>query len=314
MTRKIKLSILLTFILSTFAVSAAFAGSPQKKTSELSTSRNNNHWTWTHRDNDSRREVNIRGTVEFTDNYRDIKSISEGGSVRVIDERGAMSRKFEAIETREGIKRSYWVNGQSQPISDEARAWVAEMLEDAVVQGGYDARARVKRILSERGPNAVLDEISVLKSDYVKKLYFDELSQSGSLDASTSRRAIEQAGREIKSDYEKASALIKLGENSLADAAARDAFIAALDSIKSDYERGRVLSSLLKKNSFDKDGLVLAAKSAASMSSDYEKAQVLIKLASASGGDRVVRDAVVETARTIKSDYERGRVLSAVFK
>jgi hypothetical protein len=313
--RKINESTLLIFTLTILAVSTvALAAGSQKKTSQHSTSRNESNWNWTHRDDDVKREVSIRGKVEFTDDYRDIKTISEGGLIRILDERGATSRRFEAVETSDGIKRSYWVNGQPQPINDEARAWLARMLEDAVVHGGYDARTRVKKILSERGPNGVLDEIAGIESDYVKKIYFDELAQSGSLDGASARRAIEMAGREMKSDYEKAGALMKLGENSLNDAATRNAFITAVGTMKSDYERGRVLSSLLKKNALDKDGLVLAVKTAAAFESDYEKAQVLIKIAAAAGGDQTVRDAVVETARTIKSDYERGRVLSTLFK
>ena len=272
------------------------------------------NWNWHHRDDDIDTEVKIRGKVEFADDYSDIKSISDGGSIRVYDSRSGMSRRFEAQMTPEGLKRSYSVNGQSSPFNDEARAWLAKMLNDTVRLGGYDAEARVARILKQAGPRGVLAEISQLKGDYVKRIYFDKLVEQGNLDDKTAREVINHAAREINSDYEKAQMLIKMSESYLRDDQTRAIYIEGVNTINSDYEKGRALAALLKQGNMSKENIIFAIRSAHNISSDYERAQMLIKIASAFQLDDRERAAYLEGIASMRSDYEKGRVLSALLK
>src|ERR1051325_9583945 len=186
--------------------------SPRSTTrTERTMTQGDGNWNWIHKDDSASVEVSIRGKVEFTDDYTDIKGISDDdGRIRIVDERGGVTRKFEATVTARGLKRSYWVNGESRPLDNEARGWLAKVLNDTVRQGGYDARPRVQRILREGGPSAVLQEISQLKGDYVKRIYFDELIKNGNLSDDTVRQVLRQAATEITSDYEKAQLLIKI--------------------------------------------------------------------------------------------------------
>ena len=140
--------------------------------------------------------MTIHGEVEFEDDYSDVRGLkTDDSSIRILDERGGATRRFEVKVTSEGIKRSYSINGQSSPINDEARSWLKKVLKDTIVQGGYDAKPRVRRILAQSGPSGVLSEISTLKSDYVKRIYFDELLAQGNLDANTSRQVLRQAAQ-----------------------------------------------------------------------------------------------------------------------
>ena len=271
-------------------------------------------WTWQEKDDDKRLEVTIRGHVEFADDYSDIKSISDGGWIKVIDESGGMSRKFEATATAAGLQRAYWVNGQSRTFDQEARTWLAKILDDTVRQGGYDARPRVQRILRERGPSGVLQEISRLKGDYVKRIYFDELINSGNLDDQTVRTVLHQAASEIHSDYEKAQLLIKMSDNYLVNDSQRAIYLEGVSTLHSDYEKGRTLGALLKKGNLSPENLLFALRAAGSISSDYERAQLLIKIAGAYTLDERARAAYMEAVATIRSDYEKGRVLSAILK
>jgi bla regulator protein blaR1 len=271
-------------------------------------------WTWQHRDDDRRLEVTIRGKVEFTEDYTDIKSIPAGGSIRITDERGGTRRKFEAEQTSSGIKRSYSVDGEPRPLDSQGQAWLATILQETIIQGGYDAGPRARRILSERGPSALLDEISKLRSDYVKRMYFEVLVSSGSLDARTARRALEQAGREMKSDYEKANVLMKAGEDFLDDEAVQGAYLTAVGTIDSSYERGRVLATLLKRSDLSDRALLLTLRIAGGISSDYERTQVLLRVAERPVDDHVIRSAYLAAAATIQSDYEQCRALSALLK
>lgn len=139
------------------------------KSERTSVNQENNTWTWHHNDNAVDLRVTIRGKVEFADDYTDITSISEDGDIRVKDDRGGTLRKFEAFSEAGSIKRSYWINGQSSDFDDDARKWLASILNQTVRLGGYDAKARVQKLLKQSGPRGVLDEISQLKSDHLRK-------------------------------------------------------------------------------------------------------------------------------------------------
>jgi hypothetical protein len=297
--------------------SAVAAPGQQASTSGVrthtSTTQNDGEWTWKWKENGVGLEVVLRGKVEFTDDYSDITAISPGGSLVIKDERGGGIRKIEITQSAGGgLKRSYSFNGEPRPFDTEARAWFTKILFEAVRQAGFDARNRARKILNQSGPNGVLNEISEIKSDYVKRLYFDELLGSGNVDSATARRILSQAARELSSDYEKASVLTKVAESFLSDDDARTEYANAVATIRSSYERGRALSALLKQKSLRSETLLVVLKSAEGISSDYEKAQVLVKVADGSVSDEAVGSAFVQASATIRSDYERARALSAL--
>lgn len=272
-----------------------------------------NNWNWHHVDKGIDLHVTIRGKVEFADDYSDVTAISPGnGELRITDQRGSVTRKFEATASAEGIKRAYSVNGESKPMDSEARIWLAKMLNDTVRQGGYDAPVRVGKLLQRGGPSGVLAEISQLQGDYVKRLYFDELLKQGNLDADTARRALQQAAHEISSDYEKAEILVKMAGTYLRDDRFREIYLEGVNTIHSDYERGRAFTAVFKKDNLNKDNLLFALKSVAAISSDYEKAELLVKISHAFPLDDSLQKAYLDAVRTINSDYEKGRAITAL--
>ncbi|MFL6274867.1 MAG: hypothetical protein ACJ74G_06600 [Blastocatellia bacterium] len=269
-----------------------------------------NRWTWHHIDDHVDLSVTIRGKVEFAEDYSDITAISPAnGELRISERRGGVTRKFEATPGTDGVKRTYSVNGEPKPLDAEAHAWLAKVLHDTVQQGGYDAPARVARLLERGGPGAVLAEISQLRGDYVKRLYFSELLKQGNLDAETARLALRQAAREISSDYEKTELLIRMAGTYLRDDRFRSVYLEGANTIHSDYERGRAFKAVLKKGSLDKDNLLFVLKSVDVISSDYEKAELLVKLSHVFPLDESLQMAFLGAVRTITSDYEKGRAI-----
>ncbi len=272
-----------------------------------------NKWNWHHVDDKVDLQVTIHGKVEFAEDYSDITAISPAsGELRISERRGGVTRKFEAKPSADGIQRAYWVNGESRPLDGEARAWLAKMLNETVRQSGYDAPVRVGRLLQRGGPRAVLAEISQVNGDYVKRLYLDELLKQGNLDAGMARLALQQAAREISSDYEKAEILIKMARTYLRDDRFREVYLEGVNTIHSDYERGRALTAVLKKDTLNKDNLMFALKSAAAISSDYEKAELLVKISHAFPLDENLQMAYLDAVRTINSDYEKGRAITTL--
>lgn len=271
---------------------------------------------WTHTSSDGKNEVSLTiKNAHFNDDYTDVESISPGGSFRISEEREGVVQRLEITREADGqLKRVYSLGGEARPYDAAARAWLAKLLSETVADSGYDAPARVRKVLAKRGVDGVLAEIPRLKSDYARRVYASALSEQGNLSGGQLAKLLSQTSSAIRSDYEKATLLIKILKNNLADAGARAAFFGMANTLGSDYERGRVLTVLLKRDDLSAGTLMLALKSVGGMSSDYEKANVLIRASNTGATDAPVRAAIIEAAHALGSDHERGRVLTAVTK
>jgi hypothetical protein len=304
---KITQTFLALIALSLFGASSIYA---QRASTSIQS--NNDEWNMTRTENGREVRARVKGEIEFTDDYSDVKSLTPGGSLRIREKIGSVSKSFEVEVDRQGqLRRSYFVNDTAQSFDDEARRWVSGMMLELVRQGGFDAARRAERIFQKGGANAVLGEITLIKSDYVKKLYFRALLDNHQLDTETARRAVRQIASEISSDYEKRQTLSIVAEKYLKDKVVRAEFIPAVGTISSDYERGQILHALLKQGALTADEQSAALKVVAGISSDYEKARVLIRMIEVDGGMAGSAAAFFEAVNGISSDYEHARVLLA---
>ncbi len=286
---------------------STFAQTSQEKTH--STSR----WQWT--DDGVKLRVEIEGKVEFTEDYTDVSSVSEGGYLRVEEDRNGQSRRLEVRRDATGqLLRTYYFNGEARVMDENARKWFAELLLQAVRQGAIDVDKRVGTILRQRGVSGVLEEITHVSGDWAKRLYFQSLIRNANLGAADLQNVLRLAARQISSDYEQAELLIGIAGILPGKETAVPAFFEATGTIKSDYEHKRVLMTLLKKINPSREVLVQVAGSAASISSDYEKASVLKEVASVYLDDPGLRSVFFQAVQSIKSDYEHRGVLSALLK
>jgi hypothetical protein len=271
--------------------------------------------TWSHSDDGLKTRVEIRGKAEFTEDYTDIRDVSEGGFVRIEEDRDGQSRRYEVRRYANGeLQRTYYLNGNARPLDVEAKNWLAKTVLNAVRQSGIDANKRVQTILRQRGVSGVLDEIGMIPGDYAKGIYFKALIKNGNLNTAALQNVLRAAARQISSDYEQAQLLIGVAADLTGKEAALPAFFEATATIKSDYELKRVLTALLKDTTPSHEVLIQIAKTAAGMSSDYEKANVLKSVAAVFLDDRELRTAFFQTVATIRSDYEHRGVLSALLK
>lgn len=310
-TSKTLKAILLALVLgaASFGILKATSSHAQKRTEETrSTMR------WEHSDDGLKFRVEIQGKAEFNENYTDIRDVSDGGFVRIEEDRNGQSRRYEVRRTGEQLRRLYYVNGETHSIDNEARAWLARIVLDCVRQSGIDADKRVVSILRLHGVNGVLDEIRLINSDYAQAIYFKALIKNGDLNAAALQQVLREAAQQISSDYEQAKLLVGVAPFLVGKEETMPAFFEATATIKSDYERKNVLTGLLKTNAASRQVLVQTAKSASTMSSDYEKANVLKSVAAAYLDDGELRTVFFQTVETIKSDYEHHGVLSALLK
>ena len=311
------LVVVFTFALSqaTVGPSAAKTGVSVQSQTRNSISQRGNVWVWNRNENGNSLEMTVRGEVDFNDDYTEVRRVTDGGSIEIRETRGGLRRRLE-IEAGPGggLSVSYFVNGQSRPYDAEAKAWFARVLDEAVTESGLNARPRAQKILKERGTGGLLDEISRLKSDHVKNLYFQELLKSGSLDARAATRAIGIVAREMTSDHYKAQVLAGLAEQVMRDESARVALLQAAGTIRSDHYRAQILLAGVKSGNPSKEALLLALNGVGGITSDHYKTQVLLKVADSNLKDSAIRSAYVESAATITSDHYRAQALSTVLK
>lgn len=299
-----------TTLLLLSAAASAQTTVTQKQTSVRAT---NDEWTWRHTDNGRGLEARVKGQVEFNSDYSDIKSMAPGGSFRLNDTRGGVAKRFEVeLDANGSLQRAYYVDGRLSEFNAEARQWLSGLLIEMVRQG-FDAPARVENLFRQGGAAAVLDEVTRLRSDHVKRVYLTTLLANHRLDSAAAQRVVRQAGREISSDYEKRNVLVKVAEQYLDDDKLLLEFIEAVGTVNSDYERGQALAALLKRSSLSEGQWQATLKAVAGMSSDYEKAKLLIRAAE-SFNNSTALPAFFATADTIDSDYEQRRVLAAIVR
>jgi hypothetical protein len=261
-------------------------------------------------DDDRCLRIAAAGEIEFTDDDRDVVRISPDGYLIAEEERGSTTRRFEVRPGSDGRPvRTYWVNDIERPI-EEGRAWISEVMLEVIRATGANAKARVARIHGRGGVPAVLDEISHIASDGVKRRYYSELLALREWPADTLRLIARSAGRQIASDGEKAALLKAMVRDGRAAPAAHDAVVEAAETIASDGEKRGVLSTLVRADG--RETLVAVARAAKQIASDGEKAGLLLEVADRYVRDAALRAAYLDAAESIASDGEKGRVLRAL--
>ena len=253
--------------------------------------------------------ITIDGTVEFTDDDTDLKSLSPNGRFRLEDGGLLSKRVYEVKADAAGnLTRTYSVGWSTKPMDDEGRAWLARTLPQVIRDSGIGAGPRVARILRQGGPQAVLTEIGRIHSDGSKRVYLEQLFSQATLKPSDLKDAARLI-RSISSDGDKTQVIITVDANYFATDLRSYLFDAA-ESINSDGDKRRVLSDIVKKDGGSLETLASAARAARHISSDGDKAEVLIEMTTpyrpAAGMDMAYFDA----ANSISSDGDHARVLS----
>ena len=265
--------------------------------------------SWSH--DGEKLEVKYNGDFEFTDDDLDVKRMSPGANLRISDGGWFRGRTVEFSADASGnITRRYWSGSSERPFEPEGRQWLAQSLPRFIRQTGIGAKARAARIFKAQGAQGLLGEITKIEGSWAKRVYFTELLRMN-IDANTVRQALDQAGREISSDYELASLLIESGDRLVTDDATRKAFFDASRGIKSDYEMRRVFNAGLKHGPLPTAVLTSMLEAARNIDSDYEQAELLVQVVKQQSIEPVSQQffAAVET---LSSDYEHRRVLAAL--
>jgi beta-lactamase regulating signal transducer with metallopeptidase domain len=279
----------------------ANAPTPQEQNGETHTEMvNRNGW--------NSLTLKVNGTIEFTDDDRDIKTLSPNGDFRLEEGRWFSSRAYEVKADSAGnLTRTYTVGWNKKPLDDEARAWLGRVLPQIIRDSGIGAGPRIARILRQGGPQAVITEIGLIHSDGSRRVYLELLFSQTTLNPSQLKDAAKLI-RGISSDGDKAHVIMTVGTKYFTDEL-RPYIFEATQSISSDGDKRRVLSDFVSKDGGSGDTLVSVAKAAKHISSDGDKAEVLIEVADSYRATEELRAAYFQAVNSISSDGDHARVL-----
>jgi len=267
--------------------------------------------TWS--DGSDKLSVSTEGEVEFTEDDRDIKSISPGGFLSIEERRGRVRRELEVEAGPDGkLEYGYYERGRAREFDDDARDWMSDVLLEAIRRTGLGAEKRAARILKEDGVDGILAEVSDIESDYVKSIYLGELLTQGDLNKRDHARIVKIIGRELDSDYEKAELLTRAAKRIDEDPEMLPLLVEAAETIDSDYEVRRVLSALILDTELNEEIVETVLRIASRLDSDYEKAELLIDMSRYVEADQRFRRPYILAVKGLDSDYESRRVLSAI--
>jgi hypothetical protein len=271
-------------------------------------------WTATWSGNGCSIEARSSGEVRFSADATSIESISSGGYFE-IDERTGGNLRRVRVEPGNGgqLNFDYSVNGSKHEFDADARQWLSKLLLQLERATGFSASTRVPALLKQGGPEAVLNEITQLQSDYVRQVYFTKLFENATLPAPLLVKALNQAREEIGTDYSLAQVLLAIAQRyDLNDEAQRVAFLNGANKLGTDYEHARVLIELLKRPNLSPQIVRGTLESAKHIGTDYEKSRILTTLAGLSTFDQSEVSSYLDLASSIGTDYEHSRSLLAL--
>jgi len=270
------------------------------------------HMEMTTRDGWTSLIVKIDGAIEFTDDDRDVKSLSPGGHFRIEEGNWLSGRAYDVKADSAGkLTKTYSVGSSVKPLDAEGQTWLGRLMPQMIRDSGAGAAPRVARILRQGGPKAVIDEIGLIHSDGSKRVYLEQLFSLGTLNTEQLKEAARLI-QGISSDGDKAQVLVNVdGKYFTGDL--RPNLFEAVESISSDGDKRRVLSDIVKKDSGSADTFLGTARAAKHISSDGDKAEVLIEMANSNyRGSGGLGLAYFDAVKSISSDGDHARVLSAL--
>ena len=271
------------------------------------------HMEMTTRNGFTSLSMKIDGAIEFTDDDRDVKSLSPHGHFRIEEGTWLSGRAYDVKADSAGnLTKTYFVGSSAKPLDSEGREWLERLLPQMIRDSGMGAVSRVARILRQGGPQAVINEIGLIHSDGSKRNYLEQLFSQASLNTEQMKEAARLI-RGISSDGDKAHVLGNVDGKYFTDELRPNLF-EAVESIGSDGDKRRVLSDIVKKDAENTDTLFSAARAAKHISSDGDKAAVLIDMAKPYRENGGLAMAYFEAAKSISSDGDHARVLSAILE
>jgi beta-lactamase regulating signal transducer with metallopeptidase domain len=256
-------------------------------------------------------ELRADGNFTLRPDLSDVASLDRGGRVTIEERDGSTTRRMEIRNSDGALEHLYFVNGRSAPYTPEARAWLSNVLLAVERRTAFSAKTRVPQLFESGGARRVLEEVSLMGSDYAKHVYLSALLRQGyNLDGPTLTRIVQQATREMTSDYYLTEVLNGVGSQKSANEGTWRAFAEAATGMKSDYYKAQVIGKVLSRERVDAATVATLLRASSSIKSDYYQAETLKKMSKRYAVTAQTRPYYVAALASIGSDYYKQEVLS----
>jgi DNA-directed RNA polymerase subunit F len=263
--------------------------------------------------NGSSTSLSYNGKIVFTEDERDIKSITPGGFFKYSKTTFGNCREIHVISAADGaLTRRYYVGRTQQPYEPEGRQWLQEMLPGIIATTGIGAEDRVERLFAKSGVNGVLNQIAKIESDQVQSIYLSYLISQPSLKDNELRHVLAQVNKYIESDYEKGKLLRKTGPQFLQNEKVTQEYLQTVATMSSDYEKGKVLTYLLQNGKLKPANISQVVNSISRISSSFEQAKVLKQVVVYPTLPQQNYKEVIAQAAAISADYEKTKILATI--
>jgi hypothetical protein len=269
--------------------------------------------TYNYNNTGSATTLSYDGKITFTDEERDIKSITPGGYFRYSKTTFGHKREIFIQSGSDGtLRRKYYVGRSEEPYEPEGRLWLQQMLPEIIATTGLGAEDRIQRHYAKAGINGVLAEISKIDNDHARTVYYRHLLAFPALKDRDLKGVLAHLNRQLESDHEKSKLLRQIAPRYLQNHHNIQEYLAAVSGLSSDYEKAKVLTYVLQTPALNQSSCELVIPAVARIDSDYEQAKVLRAVLARPELSPKAHKEVIQLTRTISSDYEKNRVLLAL--
>jgi hypothetical protein len=280
------------------------------RNTRVNSSSNNRRRTTTWEGPDCSGDVLVEGDIEFDASFTTITGISNGGRMRVTTEEGGTERSVTITPANGGLAYDYRVNGDRREFDAEGREWLSSTMLFMFRRFGFMAEERAASIVQRGGPNALLAEVDVLTSDFVRASYLRVLIERGQLDEGTLSRVLTIAGNTIDSDHYRTRIITAVAGRYPFTDGVRSAYINAVTAMDSDHYRHNAFSTLLEKGRLTPAQVSAVLGEARRIESDHYRARLLDELSASYRSTPAIREAYLAAATSIDSDHYKAGVLS----
>ncbi len=266
---------------------------------------------WTINDGSQKLSIEVEGEIEFNDDLTDVVSMADDSYFEIEQRKRGRRYRVEIDVNRDGeLERSFFVRGRREEWNEEAQEFMEEVLPEALLNMGVNADARMQKIYERDGLDGALREINRLDGDHARSAYYRALMGTEGLSDKERSQVLEEAARDIESDFERAQLLVNGMDQFMENDHMRTSLLEAVDQIDSDFERRRVLSSALNHDDLKGEHLLLLLESINDIDSDFERTQILTQIDPDLLDSEPLLDAYFLSVEQIDSDFETARALS----
>lgn len=252
--------------------------------------------------------VETRGKFEVTDDDKDIKSMSPDGYLEINKTVFGSKRTIVVTPQGSGLKKEYYEGRTLVPFEPEGRKWLGEILPEIVRSTTIAAEGRVNRFYRQGGSKAVIDEIRIIESDYVK-VHYANILMSLPLPATEFGAIASQVAESMDSDHYITEFLTKNMVKFLQSREATEAVFTATRNMDSDHYKTEVIKEALERGPASLENVKIALQATGEMDSDHYKTEVLTSLLKQSNLTDAIISEMVNTTKLMESDHYKTVVL-----